>query len=53
LLELAHPKNKVAGRNFIAERLADLAMPKGSFGEVESTTFLKFVNMACAVSGRR
>ena len=44
---------KLRGVTSLRNDLPIWAMPKGTLTRIVSTTFLKFVKMPCAVSGRR
>ena len=53
LLELPRAEDEVAGRDLVAERLADLGDAERRLARANWSTFLKFTKMPCAVSGRR
>ena len=53
LLKLPGAEGEVAGGDLVAEGLADLADPEGSFFRVVRWTFWKLTKMPWAVSGRR
>ena len=53
LLELAGAEGEVAGRDLVAEALADLRDAEGDLRRVVRWIFLKLTKMPCAVSGRR
>ena len=53
LLELTGAEGEVARGDLVAEALAHLAMPKGSFFRVVRCTLGKLTKMPWAVSGRR